>query len=524
MDFLVSITPILSLFALMLIFRMSGWKSAVITLAITVGLMLLLSHRLGIVPSKYADAPILSLAAYGVLEGVLKAIFPILLIILTALFSYNLLVESKQIDVIKQQISSLTDDKGISVLVLTWGFGGLLEGMAGFGTAVAIPAAILIGLGFKPFFSALVSLLANTVATCFGAVGVSLITLCNEGSVGGMASPEMIREISVFAILQLSPLFFLVPLAILMLTDKSAWLKNVILSLWVGSVSLGVQIICALYLGAETPAIIGSIAAIFALIIASKFVKTKGKPQHKTSFKEFFKAWSVYIFILLLILLSGPLCPPANAFLKSHLVMNLSIPVLGTQFKFGWLSNAAVMILLGSILGGLVQGVSLKKQLAVFAKTLIGLRYTTITIVCLISMASVMNYSGMITTIASGMIALTGSYYPLFAPIIGAIGTFVTGSDTSSNILFAKLQASAAHHLGMTGTNTYLGVTGSETNWLLSANSTGATGGKMISPQSVAIATAACEMENSDAALLRAALPYALAYVAIGGLMVLLCQ
>ena len=445
------------------------------------------------------------------------------LIILTAIFSYNILVESKQIEVIKGQITSLTDDKGILVLVITWGFGGLLEGMAGFGTAVAIPAAILIGLGFRPFFSAFVSLLANTVATGFAAVGVPITTLCNEAS-GGMASAEMIREVSAFSILQLSPLFFLIPFVILVLTEKSAWLKNIVLSVWVGGVSLATQFLCAWKLGAETPAIIGSIAAILSLIVASKFVAGKGEKRAANGPQAFFKAWSVYLFILLLILLSGPLCAPVNEFLKSHLVMTLEIPATGSVFKFGWISNAALMILLGSVLGGLVQGLSLKRQLVVLAKTVVSLKYTTITIVSLISMASLMNYSGMITSIASGMIAITGDYYPLFAPIIGAIGTFVTGSDTSSNILFAKLQAAAAGHLGMTGTHTYLGVTGSETNWLLASNTTGATGGKMISPQSVAIATAACDMKDSDAAILRSAIPYALVYVAIGGLIVFICQ
>ena len=133
-----------------------------------------------------------------------------------------------------------------------------------------------------------------------------------------------------------------------------------------------------------------------------------------------------------------------------------------------------------------------------------------------------MNYSGMIQTIAIGMVAISGSFYPFFAPLIGAIGTFVTGSDTSSNILFGKLQASVAHQLGLTGQTTYLGVPGSETNWLVAGNTPGATGGKMISPQSVAIATAACDMEGKDDAILRKAVPYALFYIFVGGRMVFL--
>ena len=147
---------------------------------------------------------------------------------------------------------------------------------------------------------------------------------------------------------------------------------------------------------------------------------------------------------------------------------------------------------------------------------------TVITIISLIALASVMNYSGMIGAIAAGLVALTGSFYPIFAPLIGAIGTFVTGSDTSSNILFAKLQANVAGQLGMTGQGTFFGAEGSQTNWLVAANTTGATGGKMISPQSIAIATASCDMQGKDGEIMKSAIPYAILYIVIGGLMVFL--
>lgn len=235
---------------------------------------------------------------------------------------------------------------------------------------------------------------------------------------------------------------------------------------------------------------------------------------------ETFRAWSVYIFILVFILVSGALCPPVNSFLKSHLVSSFEIPVIGSTFKFGWLSNAGLMLFLGSVAGGLCQGLGWRKLLTVLARTTVNLRYTAITIISLISIASVMNYSGMIASIATGLVAVSGSFYPFFAPLIGAIGTFVTGSDTSSNILFGKLQANVAHQLGMTGQHSFFGAYGSESNWLAAANTTGATGGKMISPQSIAIATASCDMKGKDDAILRKALPYALGYIIIGGLIV----
>ena len=519
---IVSIIPIVLLFILMLGFKMAGHKSALLTLVITVLLALFAASPLGMIAPEHAEDSVIALTGWAVVEGILKAVFPILIIILMAIYSYNILVESKQIEVIKMQFTSITDDKGLLMLLLVWGFGGLLEGMAGFGTAVAIPAAILIGLGFKPMFSALVSLIGNTVATGFGAVGVPVTTLCNEVAESGSASAAQICETSAFAIIQLAPLFIILPFIILTLTDKHNLIKNLIIALWVGVISVVVQFVCGYYLGSETPAIIGSLAAIIAIIAYAKVFARKSKVQDKETFTlaESLKAWSVYLFILIFILVSGALCPPVNAFLKSHLVSAVHLPVLDSTFKFGWISNAGLMLFLGATIGGLIQGLSLKRLMVILARTTVNLRKTVVTICSLIALASVMNYSGMITSIASGLVAVTGDFYPLVAPMIGAIGTFVTGSDTSSNILFAKLQAHVANQLGMTGQSTFFGMEGGQENWLVAANTTGATGGKMISPQSIAIATAACDMEGKDGEILRSAIPYALLYIVLGGLMV----
>ncbi len=510
---IVAVVPILLLFVLMLGFKMAGHQSALISLAVTVALALFAAPSLGFAPENFESVGV----GWALVEGLLKAVFPILIIILMAIFSYNVLVESREIEVIKNQFVSFSDDRGVTVLMLVWGFGGLLEGMAGFGTAVAIPAAILISLGYKPLFSALVALIANTVPTGFGAVGVPIITLSNEVAPNGVATAETICQISSYAVLQLAPLFFLLPFIILMLTDhrREAWLKNVLLALWVGGVSVSVQYVVAKYLGAETPAIIGSVAAIVAILVYARLFAPKkktGNERHYT-LRETLRAWSVYLFILLFVLLSGPLFPDVNHFLKTHLVSRIALPIYaeGTFFSFGWISNAGLMLFLGTVLGGLLQGLTLRRLLVVLARTLVNLRKTVITIVCLISLASVMNYSGMIMVIASALASATGGLYPLFAPLIGAVGTFVTGSDTSANILFAKLQANVAAQLNY-----------SDPNWLVAANTTGATGGKMISPQSIAIATAACDLPGKDGEILRAAVPYALLYIVLGGLVVFL--
>ena len=530
MSSLIAVIPIVLLFVLMLAFKMPGYKSALITLAATVLLALLAAGPMGMIPESLAGRSLWGIVGWSLAEGVWKAIFPILIIIIMALYSYNILLKSGKIEVIKAQFTSITDDKGIVVLLLVWGFGGLLEGMAGFGTAVAIPAAILIGLGFKPVFSALVSLIANTVAVAFGAVGVPVTTLCNEVAAGGAATAEAVMQTSSYIVIQLGVLFFLVPFMILMITDKKAVWKNLALSVWTGAISFGAQYACARFLGAETPAIVGSLAAIVAIILYARLFKrgagtadssagtrdgdtkdSTGSSTARYGLAESLRAWSVYLFILLFILMSGPLVPGINRFLNTHLVSRVVLPVTGATLIFKWIANAGVMLFLGATLGGLVQGLSLRQLMVLLAGTVAKSGKTIITILSLISISSVMNNSGMIGQIALGLVALTGSFYPFFAPLIGAVGTFVTGSDTSANILFGKLQANVAGQLGLGA---------DQTTWLVASNTTGATGGKMISPQSIAIATAACDMEGKDGEILKAALPYAAIYIVVSGLFV----
>ena len=525
---IVSVIPIILLFVLMMGLKMSGWKSALITLIVTILLAIMVAPSMGIVPERYIGASIYSITFWSIVEGVLKACFPIILIIICAIFSYNILVETREIDTIKTQFIQLTSDKGLLVLLLTWGFGGVLEGMAGFGTAVAIPAAILIGLGFKPMFSAVICLVANTVAVGFGAVGLPATTLANQVA-DGTASPEMLSEVATFIILQLSLMFFITPFLILMMTDRTKIIKNICLALFVGCFSIIVQFCCAYFLGPETPAILGSVGAIIAMLIYNKLFIRKEKEEDKVVVekKKFgmtktLKAWSVYGLIIFFILISSKIVPPVNELLKSTLVTKFDMPVVGNTFSFGWLSNAGLMIFLGAMIGGLIQGLSFGKLMKMLAKTTINLQKTALTICCLVALAMLMNNTGMTLAIATGLVAVTGVAYPFFAPLIGSIGTFVTGSATSANILFGKLQAAAAGQLGLVNDAQFFGVNGNETNWLAAANCAGSEGGKLLSPQSIAIATAACEMEGQDGDIMRKTLPFAIFWILMNGLMVFL--
>ena len=510
MSIALSVFPILFLIILMIGFKMRGDRSAILA-ALSAVLIAIFA-----VPNVSGFAPPTGYGAgyvgWAFAEGVLKAIFPILIVILMALFSYNVLLESKQIEVIKQQFTNISSDKRIQVLLIVWGFGGLLEGMAGFGTAVAIPAAILIGLGFSPRFSALVSLIGNSVATGFGAVGIPVITLAKE-VFGSVVTSEQTHAIAGDVVIQLGFLMFLVPFVILMLTDtsKKYLVPNIILSAVVGGLSLGVQFVAAYFIGAETPAILGSIACIVFIVLYAKMTEKKDTPADKAiSMGQMAKAWAVYGFILFFIIMASPLSGPISAFLKSTLVSKIHLPIYaeGKYFSFGWLSNAGLMLFLGAFIGGLVQGVSAGKLFRILGQTLVKMKASGITVICLVAMSAIMSHSSMIAVIAKGLVDATGTFYPLVAPLVGAIGTFATGSDTSSNILFGKLQASVADQLGM------------NKSWLAAANTAGATGGKIISPQSIAIATAACEQQGQEGAFLRSAMPYAIAYVIIAGITV----
>ncbi len=529
MTALVSVIPILLLIVLMMGFKVSGYKSAIVTLVVTVLLALFAAPAMGIIPEKYTGVSIYGITLWSVIEGFLKACFPIILIIICAIFSYNILCETKEIETIKTQFIQMTSDKGLLVLLLTWGLGGVLEGMAGFGTAVAIPAAILIGLGFKPMFSAVICLIANTVAVGFGAVGLPATTLANQVAAEGTASPEMLCEVATFIIVQLALMFYITPFLILMMTDRTKIIKNLSLAIFVGTFSIIVQFCCAHFIGPETPAILGSVAAIIAMLIYNKlFIRDEDpsdevKVEKKTfGLAKTLKAWSVYGLIIFFILISSKIVPAINELLSKTLVTQFEVPVIGNNFKFGWLSNAGLMIFLGATIGGLIQGMSFGKLMKLLAKTTINLQKTAVTICCLVAMAMIMNNTGMTNDIAKGLVALTGSVFPFVAPLIGSIGTFVTGSATNANILFGKLQATAAQDLGLVNQSTFFGVPGNETNWLAAANCAGSEGGKLLSPQSIAIATAACDMEGQDGDIMRKTMPFAIFWILMNGLMVFL--
>lgn len=509
--FFLALIPILWLIISLGIMKWPGYKACPIALGIT-ALLAMLVWNMRAVDSLTAA-----------LEGVALAIWPITLVIVAAVFTYNLSLHTGSMDTIKKMITGVTTDKRILVLILAWGFGGFLEAIAGFGTAVAIPAGIMVALGFNPLFAAIICLIANTTPTAFGAIGIPVVTLAK---VTGLDVSQLSHAVA----LQLLPLVVLLPIALVMITGKSfKAIKGVLIVSLVSGISFAIpQLLIAKYLGPELPAVVGSVCSMVFTILAAKLLNGKsavpkeyrisvsdqgnGKKERITLFQGFM-AWLPFILVFLFILCSSTLIPAVNNILSS---VSTSVHIYtGTGAKpytFAWLATPGTLIIAATYLGGLLQGVKFRVITGILFKTIRQMAKSTVTIVSIIALAKIMGYSGMINSIATVLVMITGSFYPLIAPLIGALGTFVTGSDTSANVLFGTLQAEAAK---AAGANPY---------WIAAVNTGGATAGKMISPQSIAIAVAATGLSGSEGKILGATIKFCAVYVIILGIISYFCS
>ncbi len=485
--FFIALIPIVWLMISLGVLKTPGHKATPVTLGIT----LLLAITVWKMPA--VDA-----IKAGV-EGAANAIWPIIIVIIAAVFIYNLSIYTKSMDLIKKMMTGITTDQRILVLILAWGFGGFLEAIAGFGTAVAIPASIMAALGFDPIFAAIICLIANTTPTAFGAIGLPVSTLAKLTNL----DPNMLS----YAVgLQLSLLIVIVPIVLVMLTGKSVKsIKGVLGISLISGLSFAIpEVLAAKYIGAELPAILGSVVCLAVTIGWAKiFHKDKAaKDIDQISFKEGFMAWIPFILVFVVIILTSSLFPGIS---KNLSKISTTVKIYHS-YTFVWINNPGSLIIIAGIAGGLIQGAKFSEILKILGKTAKQMTKSAITIVAIVSLAKIMSYSGMIKSIAVVLVAVTGHAYPVISPIIGALGTFVTGSDTSANILFGPLQVEAAKSLGL---NPY---------WLAAANTGGATAGKMISPQSIAVATAATGLIGAEGKILNATLKFCIIYVIVLGI------
>ena len=492
--FFVALIPVAWLIVSLGVLKIPGQKACPIALALTVVLSILV-WQMPVIDSLTAA-----------LEGAAMALWPIFLVIIAAVFTYNLVTHTGGMETIKKMMSSVSTDQRILVLILAWGFGGFLEAIAGFGTAVAIPASILAALGFNPVFAAIICLIANTTPTAFGAIGLPVSTLA---SVTGLN----VNDLSFAIAIQLFVMIMIIPFILVMITGKSVKaVKGVFLITLMAGLSFGLpQIFVAKYLGAELPAIVGSVICMAVVILMAKvfYKDTAAKDVEKIPVKTAVMAWLPFILVFAIIILCSSLFPMINGLLKqASTTVQIYTGADGKPMTFYWLATPGTLIIIATYLGGLLQGVKFGEISTILGKTVKQMFKSAITIMSIVALAKVMGYSGMIGVIAQILVMVTGDFYPLIAPLIGALGTFVTGSDTSANVLFGGLQVEAANAIGMSP------------YWLAAANTAGATAGKMISPQSIAVATAATGIIGSEGKILQATLKVCAIYVIIIGLVV----
>lgn len=492
-------------------------------------------------------------AAEAALDGAVFALIPILWIIIASYFSYNISLHTGADKQIKWLLSSLSPDPRMQVLLIAWGLGGFMESVAGFGTAVVIPTVLLISLGFSPFLAALVSLVANTVAVPFGVVGIPMQTLvwATDLDVFGLSSA---------ALAQLDPLILALPFVLVFCVTKS--LKGT-LEVWFPTLVAGLsfaaaQYVVALHVGPELAAVAGSLVSILSMAAALRFFPVrrvwrlddgvtgaggcdavsdssghvsparaasgagqggvlaespkgaKAVPLARQRFvlAEQVKAWSPYIFLFVLVLGSSRLVPPVNElFGQAKSVLSIYSGPGGKPTVIPWLLTPGTLAFVAAVLGGLWQGAKLGDLIRIYVGTQRRLATTCVTIISIICMAKVLSYSGMMLQLSGDLARVAGTAYPILAPFVGALGSFITGSNASANILFGGLQKQVALRLGL------------DPFWIAAANASGGCVGKMLSPQSIALAAVAAGLPDQEGRLLRFGLLYALPFlVALGAL------
>ncbi|MBS6417539.1 MAG: L-lactate permease [Olsenella uli] len=505
----------------------------IIWLVIALCVLGLEAHRASL--GALATCAILAAAVWGMpvpdlataaLEGVLMALWPIVIVIVAAVFTYNLTVHTGAMETIKGMLTSVSADRRVLVLLIGWCFGGFLEGMAGFGTAVAIPASMLMALGFDPLLAILSCLLANGVPTMFGSIGIPTTTLA---SITGL---DPVR-LAVTQALQVAPFVIVTPILMVMLVGGGARALRGVLPITLAagiSVSLS-EVVAAQFVGADLPMVVAAVVSLgvtFLIALRSNAEvpaayalaggdETGGEgaggeaapANGSAGVGEALRAWCPFLLVFMVLVLTSKLVPfvhePLSA-LRSTVNVYSGDPE--ATLTFSWVNTPGVLILACGFVGGLVQGCPPADMARVLVATIRQMSKTIATMLCVLACAKVMGYSGMIASVAAFFVGTLGTLYPLVAPILGALGTFVTGSGTSSEVLFGTVQEQAAASID------------ADPYWLCAANSLGVSAGKMLSPQNIAIGTAACGLIGKDGEVMGRIARYAFGFVAAMALFV----
>lgn len=507
---LVAALPILVMLVSLGALRLPAWISALLGLA-SVALIAATAYHMPL-------PLVLESAAYGASFG----LFPIAWVVFWAIVLYRLTLETGQFEIIKTSVGHLTRDRRLQALLIAFAFGAFVEGATGFGTPVAVAAAMLTGLGFSPFESAAICLLANTAPVAFGAIGTPLVTLAGVTSLPLGALSASVGHIC-------APIAFFIPTYLILVMGGGRALGAV----WPHTLVCGlcfaaVQLVISTYVGPYLTDILASLAAILGLALLLRIWQPAdgqaGERPAPIPGAILLRAWSPYILLVVLVLLWG--APPVKALLEKAtftfawpgldgLVTRLPpvVPHAGpyaARFTLNLLSASGTATLLAAVLAAPVLGVSPWRLLGIIGRTTRDLALALVTIAAVLAIAYLMNYSGCTATLALAF-AATGVAFPFFSAALGWLGVFLTGSDTSSNALFGNLQVVTANTLGL------------RPELMAAANSSGGVMGKMISLQSISVAAAATGMPQSEEArLFRFTLLHSILLACVVGLLVTL--
>jgi len=489
---LVAALPIFALVYALAVKRMASWKASLIGVMATELVAVAVYHM--------PFGTSLSALAYGAAFG----LFPIGWIVYWAIFLYRVTMETGNFAIVRDSIGSLTPDSRLQALLIAFAFGAFIEGASGFGTPVAVAGAMLAGLGFSPFHAAAICLLANTAPVAFGSIGIPIVTLA---AITGLPLQTLSSDVGRIC----APVAFIIPSYLIVVIGGWRALKAVFPAALVCGFSFaGTQLFVSNTLGPSLAAILASVAAMIALIILLRFWKPRqivetdlqrvsaaSSPRH--SAREIFLAWTPYGLLVLFVMLWGitgvknhlnALTTVVNWPGLHHQIVRMPPAVPNPSpsaavYTFNWLSAAGTACMFAALLSAPVLGVSLRQTLRMLAATLKNLFLPLMTIAIVLALAFSMNYCGAASTLGLAF-AATSQLFPFFSPMLGWLGVFLTGSDTSSNALFGGLQVVTATRLGLNPALT------------AAANSSGGVMGKMISLQSICVAAAATDMKPED--------------------------
>ena len=493
----VALIPILYYLVALAGFKVRGWLTGMTTMLIAM-----------VIACVAFEMPA-GFAGMAALQGIIYGILPIGWIIWMSVFLYKMTVKTGHFDIIRDSVISLTDDRRIQALLIAFSFGAFLEGAAGFGAPVAITAALLVGLGFKPLYAAGICLLANTAPVAFGAVGVP-VTVMDGLGVYANGTPIPATDIAAMIGRQLPLVSIFIPFYLVATMAGFKRVFEVLPAVVVAGGSFAVsQFFSSNFMGPELPDILSALVSLVCTVALLKVWKPtwkfEGEPEQSVTPKSYttgqiISAWSP--FLILTISISVWTLAPVKALFKpfviqyavplihNNIVSSISQQPIAAMFKLDFIGATGTAILVAAILSKFVIGISWSDMFAVAIDTFKEIKLALLSICFVVGFAYVMNASGLTNTLGSAL-AATGNAFAFCSAALGWIAVFITGSDTSGNLLFGKLQQVAASRIGV------------DPLLAMAANASGGVTGKMISPQSIAVAAASVGLLGRESELLR---------------------